>query len=195
MKLYHGHVQLRPEALRRIQRIDSAHVVGVSLGSFIAQEVGASVTHVAPGDAVVLNWCIPCGTCFQCKRGDTVLSFSAGKWGERYRDIARAYGLDVKSFEIEQIEYMVPGVAGALEVPGQVRHLFSDMRSEREPMRWNPCEPIQWVWNPSNAPSGAFADVQEAVRVAVHGRRRAIDTGRVAGRTFLNLAGVGFDAF
>ncbi len=31
--------------------------------------------------------------------GDTVISFSAGKWGERYRDIARTYGLDVKSFE------------------------------------------------------------------------------------------------
>ena len=34
-------------------------------------------------------------------KGDTVLSISAGKWGERYRDIARVYGLDVKSFEIE----------------------------------------------------------------------------------------------
>lgn len=33
-------------------------------------------------------------------RGDVVLSFSAGKWGERYRDIAKAYGLDVKSYEI-----------------------------------------------------------------------------------------------
>lgn len=32
-------------------------------------------------------------------KGDMVLSFSAGKWGERYRDIARAYGFDVKSFE------------------------------------------------------------------------------------------------
>src|SRR3990167_2979924 len=32
-------------------------------------------------------------------KGDTVLSFSAGKWGERYRDIAKTYGLDVKSFE------------------------------------------------------------------------------------------------
>lgn len=31
--------------------------------------------------------------------GDTVLVFSAGKWGERYRDIAKAYGLDVKSIE------------------------------------------------------------------------------------------------
>lgn len=33
-------------------------------------------------------------------KGDTVLSFSAGKWGERYRDIARAHGLDVKSHEL-----------------------------------------------------------------------------------------------
>lgn len=32
-------------------------------------------------------------------KGDLVLSFSAGKWGERYRDISRAFGLDVKSFE------------------------------------------------------------------------------------------------
>ena len=31
--------------------------------------------------------------------GDTVLAFSAGKWGERYRDIARAYGLNVVSVE------------------------------------------------------------------------------------------------
>src|SRR3989344_84547 len=31
--------------------------------------------------------------CFS--RGETVLAFSAGKWGERYRDIARAYGLQV----------------------------------------------------------------------------------------------------
>ena len=41
---------------------------------------------------------------------------------------------------------------------------------------------------------GLPLDVREAVKVAVHGRRRAIDTGHVAGRTFLNLAGVGFDA-
>ena len=33
-------------------------------------------------------------------KGDTVLSFSAGKWGERYRDIARAYGMNVKSYEL-----------------------------------------------------------------------------------------------
>ncbi len=32
-------------------------------------------------------------------RGDTVLAFSAGKWGERYRDIAGSYGLNVVSIQ------------------------------------------------------------------------------------------------
>lgn len=42
-------------------------------GAGIVREVGSGVTHVKPGDRVVLNWCIPCGDCFQCQRGDTVL--------------------------------------------------------------------------------------------------------------------------
>jgi S-(hydroxymethyl)glutathione dehydrogenase / alcohol dehydrogenase len=42
-------------------------------GAGVVHEVGAGVTHVTPGDRVVLNWCIPCGACFQCRRGDTVL--------------------------------------------------------------------------------------------------------------------------
>ena len=41
-------------------------------------------------------------------KGEPVLSFSAGKWGERYRDIARAYGLDVKSFEKKYGEAIAP---------------------------------------------------------------------------------------
>lgn len=35
--------------------------------------VGAGVTEVAPGDRVLLNWAIPCGSCFQCLRGNQVL--------------------------------------------------------------------------------------------------------------------------
>ncbi len=34
-------------------------------------------------------------------KGDKVISFSAGKWGERYRDIAKVYGLNVISIEKE----------------------------------------------------------------------------------------------
>ena len=39
---------------------------------------------------------------------DKVLSFSAGKWGERYRDIARAYGLNVISTEKASGEAFTP---------------------------------------------------------------------------------------
>ncbi len=46
-------------------------------GAGIVCETGAGVTHVKPGDRVVLNWCIPCGRCFQCDRGDTVLCESS----------------------------------------------------------------------------------------------------------------------
>ena len=42
-------------------------------GAGVVREAGAGVSHVAPGDAVVLNWCIPCGECVQCRQGATVL--------------------------------------------------------------------------------------------------------------------------
>ena len=31
--------------------------------------VGEGVTHISPGQRVMLNWAIPCGVCFQCVRG------------------------------------------------------------------------------------------------------------------------------
>ena len=42
-------------------------------GAGVVREVGAGVTSVKPGDRVVLNWAIPCGSCFQCRRGQAVL--------------------------------------------------------------------------------------------------------------------------
>jgi Zn-dependent alcohol dehydrogenase len=42
-------------------------------GAGIVRAVGPQVRHVRPGDAVVLNWAIPCGHCFQCRRGEEVL--------------------------------------------------------------------------------------------------------------------------
>ena len=38
-------------------------------GAGIVAAVGSSVTNLAAGDRVMLNWAIPCGECFQCKRG------------------------------------------------------------------------------------------------------------------------------
>jgi S-(hydroxymethyl)mycothiol dehydrogenase len=39
-------------------------------GAGIVEEIGAGVTDVAVGDAVVIAWRAPCGTCGACTRGD-----------------------------------------------------------------------------------------------------------------------------
>ena len=38
-------------------------------GAGVVEEVGEGVTHVVPGDRVVLAWVTPCGTCFYCRIG------------------------------------------------------------------------------------------------------------------------------
>lgn len=38
-------------------------------GAGVVDAVGDGVTHVRPGDTVVLNWAMPCGDCPQCRRG------------------------------------------------------------------------------------------------------------------------------
>jgi S-(hydroxymethyl)glutathione dehydrogenase/alcohol dehydrogenase len=45
-----------------------AHVMGHE-GAGVVLACGPNVAHVRPGDPVVLNWAIPCGECFQCRRG------------------------------------------------------------------------------------------------------------------------------
>ena len=44
------------------------HVMGHE-GAGVVLACGPGVDHVAPGDAVLLNWAIPCGECFQCRQG------------------------------------------------------------------------------------------------------------------------------
>lgn len=39
-------------------------------GAGIVRQVGPAVTKFRPGDAVILNWAIPCGQCFQCQEGN-----------------------------------------------------------------------------------------------------------------------------
>ncbi|MEM7798844.1 MAG: alcohol dehydrogenase catalytic domain-containing protein [Chloroflexota bacterium] len=39
-------------------------------GAGIVKQVGTGVTHVQPGDSVLLNWATNCGDCFQCQRGN-----------------------------------------------------------------------------------------------------------------------------
>lgn len=38
-------------------------------GAGVVLACGSGVAHVQPGDRVLLNWAIPCGNCFQCRRG------------------------------------------------------------------------------------------------------------------------------
>ena len=38
-------------------------------GAGVVESVGPDVTSVQPGDRVMLNWSIPCGSCFQCLSG------------------------------------------------------------------------------------------------------------------------------
>jgi S-(hydroxymethyl)glutathione dehydrogenase / alcohol dehydrogenase len=38
-------------------------------GAGVVLACGPEVTHVGPGDRVLLNWAIPCGSCVQCERG------------------------------------------------------------------------------------------------------------------------------
>jgi Zn-dependent alcohol dehydrogenase len=42
-------------------------------GAGIVKAVGPKVSGLEPGQSVVLNWAVPCGTCFQCRRGEPVL--------------------------------------------------------------------------------------------------------------------------
>ncbi|GHB65287.1 Zn-dependent alcohol dehydrogenase [Persicitalea jodogahamensis] len=39
-------------------------------GAGVVKEIGPLVTKVKPGDAVILNWAIPCKECFQCREGN-----------------------------------------------------------------------------------------------------------------------------
>lgn len=38
-------------------------------GAGIVREIGPGVTHVVPGDRVLLNWAMPCEACASCRRG------------------------------------------------------------------------------------------------------------------------------
>ncbi|RME69596.1 MAG: Zn-dependent alcohol dehydrogenase [Verrucomicrobia bacterium] len=48
---------------------DGHYVLGHE-GAGVVAAVGDGVSHVKLGDAVLLNWAIPCKTCFQCQEGN-----------------------------------------------------------------------------------------------------------------------------
>jgi len=67
-------------------------------GAGIVEKVGPGVSHVAPGDKVLLNWATPCGKCFQCKRG------------------AENICIDKKGTPLERTLYKGKGIARAFRI-------------------------------------------------------------------------------
>ncbi|MGW3726797.1 Zn-dependent alcohol dehydrogenase [Streptomyces sp. NPDC000851] len=71
--------------------------------------VGDGVTHLAPGDGVVLNWAPSCGTCPACTLGEVwlcanALNGAADVHAHRSRDGAELYpGLNVAAFAQETV--------------------------------------------------------------------------------------------
>lgn len=45
------------------------HMILGHEGAGVVLACGPGVPHVQPGDRVLLNWAIPCGNCFQCRKG------------------------------------------------------------------------------------------------------------------------------
>ena len=54
-------------------------------GSGVVEEVGPGVTHVRPGDRVVLSWVAQCGSCFYCRAGQPHLCALGGKINQNFR--------------------------------------------------------------------------------------------------------------
>ena len=69
----------------------------------------------------------------------------------------------------------VGGLGGVVDRAARPRGASDEYRflafANGKPVRWNPCEPIHYVVNLSEAPGGALEDVQEAIR------RVSADTG------------------
>ena len=57
------------------------HIVGTD-GAGIVSEVGAEVTHVRPGDRVLINPGISCGECESCQNGEEIFCRQFGLLGE-----------------------------------------------------------------------------------------------------------------
>jgi S-(hydroxymethyl)glutathione dehydrogenase/alcohol dehydrogenase len=72
-------------------------------GAGTVEEVGKGVTHVAPGDKVVLSWVTSCGDCFFCKEGQPNLCDVGLRVNTHHRmpdGTSRAHqdGVDLQSF-------------------------------------------------------------------------------------------------
>jgi len=95
-------------------------------GAGIVESVGPGVSHVEPGDRVLLNWATPCGQCFQCQRGNQAICEARRavpdervRW--RGEPVARSFRLGtmstltvVPSEGVQKIEVDIPFPSAAI---------------------------------------------------------------------------------
>jgi S-(hydroxymethyl)glutathione dehydrogenase/alcohol dehydrogenase len=89
-------------------------------GAGTVAAVGDGVTRIAPGDRVLLNWAMPCGSCFQCvegnqhlcERGSPLMNRAVARRGRTTRNgeaVLRAFGLGTMSTTtLVPVEAVVP---------------------------------------------------------------------------------------
>jgi len=154
----------------------------------IVQEVGSEVTHIAPGDRVVVPFNISCGSCWMCSRGlyaqcETTQVCDQGK-GAALFGFTSLYG----SVPGGQAEYL--RVPQAHFGPVKVPHEHSDQRfvylSDILPTAW---QAVQYADVP---PGGTLAVLglgpvgQFAARIGLHlGAERVIGVDLVTERLAL----------
>jgi threonine dehydrogenase-like Zn-dependent dehydrogenase len=142
----------------------------------IVEEVGAGVTHIAPGDRVVIPFNISCGSCFMCDRDlfaqcETTQVTEQGK-GARLFGYTRLYG----SVPGGQAEYLrVPQAHfGPIKVSAEhadERYLFL---SDVLPTSW---QAVEWADIPDGGTVAVFGlgpIGQMCTRIAKHKGARVI---------------------
>lgn len=72
-------------------------------GAGVVQAVGKQVSSVAPGDKVVLNWCMPCGRCFKCLKGNQHIC-------ENHSPVIHGGGFNAGHVPLERILYKGKGI-------------------------------------------------------------------------------------
>ncbi len=89
-----------------------------------------------------------------------------GAAGDAPRAISGQTGSDAAFKRISQVRRSAAATAAARTATASTSYTFTTML-DGQPMRWDPCTPIRWTANLSQAPAGGLEVLQEAVnRVA-----------------------------
>jgi threonine dehydrogenase-like Zn-dependent dehydrogenase len=153
----------------------------------VVEEVGADVTHVRPGDRVVVPFNISCGSCWMCSRGlyaqcETTQVRSQGK-GASLFGYTELYG----SVPGGQAEYLrVPQAQfGPIKVPEGISDDRFLYLSDILPTAWQAFEFADVPADGTVAVFGLGPVGQLTARIALHAGRRVLGVDRVPERLAL----------